>query len=56
LVGLAQRQPLDRHGECAVLHGADGVAVAGRLSAFGNFEEGEQAVVAYIEKVMADPL
>jgi hypothetical protein len=27
-----------------------------RLSAFGNFEEGEQAVVAYIEKVMADPL
>jgi hypothetical protein len=34
----------------AVLHGADGIAVARRLLPFGNLEEGEKAVIAHIEK------
>src|SRR5206468_10414168 len=54
LLDLAE--PRRRHHERAVLHGADGVAIAGRLLAAGDFEEREQAVVPHIEEVVTDLL
>src|SRR6202023_1280862 len=49
-------EALSRHDKSAVLHGADGVAVARRLLPLRNLEEGKKTVIAHIEAVMAHPL
>jgi hypothetical protein len=43
-------ETLGRDHERAVLHGADRVAVAGRLLAFRDLEEGKQAVITISKK------
>src|ERR1700747_3419707 len=49
-------EALSSHDKGAVLHGADGIAVTRRLLPFRYLEEGEKAVIAHIEEVMAHPL
>src|SRR6266851_10404161 len=43
------------HREGTMLHRADRVAVTRRLLTFGDLEKGEEAVIAHIEEIMADP-
>src|SRR6201987_5945608 len=51
--GLNFPKALGRDDEGAMLHGTDGVAVAGWFFALRDLEEGEKAVITHIEEVMA---
>jgi hypothetical protein len=46
-------EALGRHDKGTMLHGANGVAIAGWFLPFRNLEEREQAVIPHIEEVVA---